>query len=94
MNDAVNTLAVCLYFLFYPSRFRELETEGKSLKSNFPYSFGPETLAKPLGMGIPSEINDESRPRKAGEEGELQEVLHSVLRLQSPSPPILLFIWD
>lgn len=52
--------------LFYPSRFRELETEGKFLKSNFPCSFGPETLAKTLGMGIPSEINDESRPRGRG----------------------------
>lgn len=52
--------------LFYPTRFRELETEGKFLKSNFPCSFGPETPAKTLGTGIPSEINDESRPRGRG----------------------------
>lgn len=60
------------FFLLNLLCFRELGTGGKHLNSILHSSFGPETPAKgPLGMGIPSEINDESPPQR----GELQTVL-------------------
>lgn len=80
------------FFLLNLLCFRELGTGGKHLNSILHSSFGPETPAKgPLGMGIPSEINDESPPQR----GELQTVLPHFffffLLSQHPLPPILLF---